>query len=142
RAALHRWLSLLLASSLAARGGVDAEVAHAAVLRARLCELLAETGGHRAAAGPLFLVGLFSLMDALLGTPMEELVGKIDLAPDVRAALLEREGPYASWLQLVEAYEAGAWEDMTRLAAPLGVSPLEVPEVYLEALSWAREQMK
>ncbi|HET8655393.1 MAG TPA: HDOD domain-containing protein [Longimicrobiaceae bacterium] len=140
RATLHRWLALLFASSLGGSGGIDNELVHAAVLRARLCEMLGEAGGQHA-TGPLFLVGLFSLMDALLGTPMEELVGKIDLSKEVRAALLDREGPYARWLRLVEAYEAGEWETMAGLSASAGISPFEVPELYLESLSWTREKV-
>jgi EAL and modified HD-GYP domain-containing signal transduction protein len=140
RATLHRWLALLFASSLGGGGGIDNELVHAAVLRARLCEVLGEAGGQHA-TGPLFLVGLFSLMDALLGTPMEELVGKIDLSKEVRAALLDREGPYARWLSLVEAYEAGEWETMAGLSASAGISPFEVPELYLESLSWTREKV-
>jgi EAL and modified HD-GYP domain-containing signal transduction protein len=141
REALHRWLSLLLASSLASQGEMDGERVHAAILRARLCERLGEAAGQTA-GGPLFMVGLFSMMDALLGTPMEELLSKINLAEEMQDALLRREGPLADWLRLVEGYESGDWEAVTHISAALGVSPLEVPELYLEALGWAGERLK
>jgi EAL and modified HD-GYP domain-containing signal transduction protein len=140
RGTLHRWLSLLLASSLATQGAMDAERVHAAVLRARLCERLGETAGQRA-SGPLFMVGLFSMMDALLGTPMDELLGQINLAEEMRDALLRRAGPLAAWLGVVEAYETGRWDEVGRLTTVLGVAPAEVPELYLEALGWARERV-
>lgn len=140
RASLHRWLALLLASSLASQGEMDGERVHTAVLRARLCERLGEAAGNHA-SGPLFMVGLFSMMDALLGTPMDELLSKINLADEMQEALLHRQGPLADWLRLVEAYEAGNWEAVTRLSTALGVSPLEVPELYLEALGWVRERV-
>jgi EAL and modified HD-GYP domain-containing signal transduction protein len=140
RGTLYRWLALLLASSLATEGEMDGERVHAAVLRARFCERLGEVAGS-GASGQLFMVGLFSMMDALLGTPMDELLSKINLAEEMHDALLRRTGPLADWLRVVEAYEAGRWEEVTRLASTLGVSPLDVPELYLESLGWARERV-
>lgn len=139
RMALHRWLALLLVSSLAKQGGIDTELVHAAVLRARLCESLGEATGR--ATGPLFMVGLFSMMDALLHAPMGEILERINLSDEVREALLQREGPYADWLRLSEAYEAGEWDRMSRLSTSMGVSPLEVPALYLDSLHWARERL-
>jgi c-di-GMP phosphodiesterase len=141
RGTLQRWLSLLLASSFSAGGGTDVELVHAAVLRARFCELLGARTRKASGADGLFLVGLFSLMDALLRTPMEEVLARIDLSPQVRDALLKREGPYADCLSLVEAYEAGDWDKVTECAPRIGLATLDVPEIYLEATTWAREQV-
>jgi EAL and modified HD-GYP domain-containing signal transduction protein len=141
RAQLHRWLALLLASSLSSGGGTDVELVHAAVLRGRLLELLGESAGRDVAAGPLFMVGLFSLMDALLRMPMEQLLERVNLAEEVKTALLRREGPYAVWLQMAEAYEAGRWEEMSTLAASVAISPFDLPDIYLESLNWARERV-
>jgi EAL and modified HD-GYP domain-containing signal transduction protein len=141
RDALHRWLALLLASSLSVRGSGDVERIHSAVLRARMCEEMALAAGRHHYAGPVFMVGLFSRMDALMGTTLEELLGRIDLADDVRDALLERRGAYGDWLRLVEAYEAGEWEATTSLAAGVGLSALDLPEIYLDALGWVRTRV-
>src|SRR5690606_16232650 len=138
---LHRWLALLLASSLAARSGMDAELVHAAVLRARLCELLAEASGQGSSAGRLFLTGLFSRMDDLLRTPMDEVLSRVDLTEDVKEALLHREGPYAEWLALSEAYEQGNWDSLSRLCSAVGVPADALGELYVQSASWAREQV-
>lgn len=138
---LHRWLALLLASSLASRSGMDAELVYATVLRARLCELLAGASDQGARSGRLFLTGLFSRMDALLRTPMDEVLSRVDLTEDVKEALLHREGPYAEWLALSEAYERGDWEAMSRLCAAVGVPADALPEIYVQSLRWAREQV-
>ena len=139
RISLHRWLAVLLASSFAKRGGVDTELVHAAILRARFCERLGEVT-RRAAPGTLFMVGLFSRMDALFGAPMEEVLSEVHLAPEVRMALLRREGPFAPWLKLAEAYEQADWDAVASLGASLGLAPPEVPGLYLESLEWARER--
>ena len=81
----------MLASSLSSGGGTDVELVHAAVLRGRLLELLAERAGKEAASGSLFMVGLFSLMDALLRMPMEQLLQRVSLTEEVKSALLRRE---------------------------------------------------
>jgi c-di-GMP phosphodiesterase len=140
RITLHRWLAVLLVSSFATRGGVNTELVHAALLRARFCELLGESS-RKAPGGTLFMIGLFSRMDALFGAPMDEVLSEIDLAPEVKMALLRREGPYADWLRLAEAYEAGDWEQMSTEAAKVGVSPLSVPSLYLESVDWTRERL-
>ena len=139
RIALHRWLAVLLVSSFARRGGVDSELVHAAILRARFCERLGEAT-RKAPSGTLFMIGLFSRMDALFGAPMDEVLSEVHLAPEVKMALLRREGPYANWLRLAEAYEVADWDTMSAVAAALSLSTLDIPELYLEAVEWARER--
>lgn len=141
REALHRWLSLLLVSSLSTGSDLSVELVHLAVQRARLCELLGEWRGRTEEEEPLFLVGLFSMLDALLRVPVERIVESVDLAPDVRDALLHRGGPYAPALELVEAYERGAWDRVPALAATVGVSALDLPDLYVRALQWSRERL-
>jgi EAL and modified HD-GYP domain-containing signal transduction protein len=142
REPLYRWLALLLVSSSVKGGGIDAELVQTALVRARLCELIAETTGRRAIAGSLFLVGLFSLLDALLGQPMEEVLSQMVLNNSVADALLHREGPLAPTLDLVEAYEAGQWEDVAFRARAAGMDTEVLPELYLQALTWARNRLE
>lgn len=101
RSELHKWLSLLLVSSVANRGGTDLEVVRAALVRARFAEQIARQGGDRRAAESLFMVGLFSLLEALLRMPLPEILKRIELADEIKRALLVRAGPYASILSLV-----------------------------------------
>lgn len=141
RETLYRWLALLFVSSVPADTGAAHERIHSAVQRARLCELIGEASGRQGTAGPLFMVGLFSMLDALLRVPLEELLSSIDLTPEVRGALLGGEGPYAAALELVRAYEAGRWDEVLYRSAAAGVSPLDVPDLYLQSLTWARERV-
>jgi EAL and modified HD-GYP domain-containing signal transduction protein len=139
---LHRWLSLLFVSSLMTRNDVDTERALTVIGRARLCELMAEASGRKALAGPLFLVGLFSGLDALLQMPLVEVVEQIDLAAPVREAVLERSGPYGPALALALAYESGSWDDVPALAEGAGVGAEAVTDLYLQSLTWARERLR
>lgn len=141
RAALHRWLSLLLVSSFATASGVSGELVATAMVRARFCELVAEAAGRRRDGGALFTVGLFSLIDALMRMRMTDVVARLNLGPELRAALLAREGPYAEALRLVEAYEAGAWADVAAAAHALGAPHEALPERYAQAVEWAHERL-
>jgi c-di-GMP phosphodiesterase len=136
-----RWLGLLLVTD-GTRQGVRAELMTVALVRARMCELIASASGIPRARGPLFLVGMLSVLDQILETPMELLAESMELAPDIRAALLHRHDFYGEVLSLIEAYEHGWWDQLEALAGVVGVSTEALPPLYLESLAWAAEQEK
>jgi EAL and modified HD-GYP domain-containing signal transduction protein len=141
RGTLHRWLSLLLASSLASSGVHSPNLIEATLLRGRLLELMGEKAWED--TGSLFLVGLFSRMDLLLQLPMAELLTRVRFAEDVHDALLRRRGsPYQPWLELAEAYEAGQWSRVAELAAEVGIAPNAIPALYLRAVQWASDTLE
>lgn len=139
RDSLHRWLSLLFVSSLVSRTDLDVERTMTAIVRGRMCELIGRSVGNGNESGAHALVGLCSALDALLESPLVEIIGRIDLASDVRAALIGGCGPYANTLRLVRAYETSDWDRVGLIAKALGLSQADVTGFYLDALSWARE---
>jgi EAL and modified HD-GYP domain-containing signal transduction protein len=139
REALSRWLSLLLLAPFSS-GGLSAEIAASAVVRARHCELIAELVGRPWAADTLFTLGLFSRLDLLLNTSIEHIVEQVPFAEELRTALLSRQGPDGEVLALVEAYEAGRWDEMETRAAALQVPVEELGRLYLEALPWGNQR--
>jgi EAL and modified HD-GYP domain-containing signal transduction protein len=136
-----RWLLLLLVTD-SARGGVRAELATLALVRARMCELVADAAGAPRARAPMFLLGMSSVLDQLLETPLEIIADAIDLAPDIRAALLRREDDYGIMLDLVDAYEQGTWERIDSLARSVGIGTKVLLPLYLESLEWANEHQR
>jgi EAL and modified HD-GYP domain-containing signal transduction protein len=140
RQALARWVSLLLVSSLVTGDGTSREVAHIAMRRGRFAERTAQVLG-RDDDGVFFLVGLFSLLDALLDMPMAEAIEPLDLAPEVKSALTSRLGPYAVLLKMGESFERGDWDDVDLKAEALGLSKDDLLGAYTEAEHWALEQM-
>ena len=140
RETLYRWLSLLLVSGAGERG-VGRELAHLSLTRARFCEWVADACGIRKAGESLFMVGLFSMLDTLLLVDMEELVTRLELAPDVAAALTRRADFYGEVLALSEAYETGDWATVQSLCAGLGLQPSTLPPLYVDAIGWARTQL-
>jgi EAL and modified HD-GYP domain-containing signal transduction protein len=140
RETLYRWLSLLLVSGTGERG-VALEVAHLSLTRAHFAERLAKACGIPKAGDSLFMVGLFSMLDTLLLTDMQDLVVRLELAPDVAAALTDRADFYGEVLALSEAYEEGNWTMVQAFSAGLGIQPSALPPLYMDAIEWARKQL-
>ena len=138
RSAFLRWLALAIAASRGAKTGVDQHLVRQAVERGRLLEQLAGQGRE---AGTLFLVGLFSLMDAVFRMPLHDIIARVALGEDAKAALLDRTGPYAKALTFAESYELGLFESATATAVEMGIPADKLPALYTAALAWTAEAL-
>jgi c-di-GMP-related signal transduction protein len=118
---------------------VPSELVVASTLRARLCEMLAPLAQMPDRALDLFLVGLFSSLDAILQQPMEKILQSLPLGGDLREALLGGRNPLRSVLECVMAYEQGLWDRASDLAVAAGIPEREIPTCYLEAVEWTRD---
>jgi EAL and modified HD-GYP domain-containing signal transduction protein len=127
---IRRWATLLALASVEDK---PVELLVTALTRARLCELLAP--GFRADPGSLFTIGLFSVVDAIMDTPMGEVLESLPFAEDVRAALLRLEGPMGEALACALACERG---DVVAARAGAGGGVM-LGELYLEAAAWASQ---
>lgn len=132
---LYRWLSVLLAT--ATTGGQSAILMQTAIVRARFAELLGAAHLPRNEAENLFVAGMFSLLDRLLGVPMEEVLDNIHLSEPVMQALLTRDGMYGPFLRLAEAGECDNGP-IAEFAEALFISPAEVNKAHTAALVWAQ----
>jgi EAL and modified HD-GYP domain-containing signal transduction protein len=106
-------------------------------MRASFCEgLLLEIGpGDHAQDG--FLLGLFSMIDALLGLPLAEAVDRLPLSDDVRAALLGQPNALREVYDVVLAWERGDWAQVARATAAFGLSEEAIASRYRSALEFA-----
>lgn len=134
----YRWLSLLL-FSVREQGYRERILTEQALTRGRFLEGLAGQGGIPPVANDLFLLGLFSLLDVLLGQPLSEIVTRIQLPEPVRDALLGGNSAWHDALDLVMAYESGDETRLNEAAARCGLDAGQVSEAALEALGWTRE---
>lgn len=132
---LYRWLSVLLATAGTSKSAQL--LMQTAIIRGRFTELLGDTFLPKAETENLFVAGLFSLLDRLLGMPMGEVLDKIQLPEAMSQALLAREGIYGDFLALAEACERGAG-CAGRLAASLQIDATQVSQKHLQALAWAK----
>ena len=134
---LKRWLALLMVS-----GSRDPDLkplVYAAVRRGLLMEELARDNAEEAQRGELFICGVFSLLDRMLGQPFAALLNAIPVADTVRAALLDADGPHAPYLCLVRALESADAYDIRQCADALMMGLPEVNRALLRALLAARD---
>lgn len=134
----YRWLSLLL-FSVRDQGYRERILAEQALTRGRFLESLAGQGGIPPVANDLFLLGLFSLLDVLLGQTLAEIVARVQLPEPVRDALLGQRSAWRDALDLAMAYESGDEARLGEAAARCGIDAGQVTEAALEALGWTRE---
>ena len=134
-APMYRWLTLLLAT--ASTSGYSPVLMETAVVRGRLTELLGVKALPRGEGENLFVAGMFSLLDRLLGLPMQEVLDTIQLPDEVVAALLTRDGMYGPYLALAEACELNS-NLVVSLAQSLDIKPVDVNKAHLSAIAWAQ----
>ncbi|MCZ2073853.1 MAG: HDOD domain-containing protein [Bryobacterales bacterium] len=136
-AGVRKWVAVIVLANLAMHK--PRELMVTALVRGRLCELVAPKAGMEHRKSELFLMGLFSLLDAILERPMKTLLEEMPLAADVRSALLGEpsNSPIARLHCLLEAYERGQWDVAARLSARLGISETALAALYLDAVRWA-----
>lgn len=107
--------------------------------RARFCETVAPLIGEDPAEQ--YMLGLLSLLDAILQTSMQSLVTSLPLRKEAKAALLGGVNPAAIPLRLIRSFEVGAWGACSDAAKDLGVSEDILTGIYMDAVKWAAEQL-
>jgi EAL and modified HD-GYP domain-containing signal transduction protein len=135
---IRNWASVWCMAGLNISG--TPELVSTALIRARCCELLGEHLGQEEGASELFLVGMCSLLDAMLCRPLEEAIVGLPLSPAALSAVLRTGSqPAKLLLDAVVAYENGDWDEAAEATGAAGLTPSMLPVAYAEALRWARQ---
>ncbi|MBS4098492.1 MAG: EAL domain-containing protein [Sulfuricella sp.] len=135
---LYRWLSLLLITSVSATRAPA--LIQMAIARGRFAELVGQPFLASRERDNLFIVGMFSMLDVVLETPLDSLVENLNLPQNIGDALRYRTGIYAPFLNLVEASENMDWKQVESLSQALHLPAENINQAHFEALVWA-EQM-
>ncbi len=104
-------------------------------LSARLVEHLLDPGGEEDLRREVYLCGLFSQLDRLLGEPLSTLLERLPLSQRILQALLEQDGPYLPALQLAHAIEAGSTRSTRALCESYGYGTEDVNRALLRTLA-------
>ncbi|HEU5437091.1 MAG TPA: EAL domain-containing protein [Telluria sp.] len=140
RRQLERWLQILLYADPQQRGHSASPLLMLATTRGKLLELLAKRlrPAQRNIADVAFTVGIMSLMDALFGLPMEEILEQIPVIDEVKNALLHRTGFFGELLKLAESIEQMDGDDfVVPTLKELAISSDELVEFEVTAFSWS-----
>ncbi|WP_320170741.1 HDOD domain-containing protein [Maridesulfovibrio sp.] len=136
---LAGWLRIILMSDMCA-GPAGSELAFLSIKRAKFLELLArEKCCSCLSPESMFLLGLFSLLDVLMGRPMQELLKELPIGDELVQGLTRKNPDAALWLDLVDAFEKADWNRLGKLIEENKISALAVARNHMAAMQWANE---
>lgn len=131
---LRRWIRLVV--TVGAAEQKCSELVLMGLARARFCELLSN---RIHANADLFLLGLLSIMDAILEIKMESLLEQLPVDHEAKAALLGQKSSLRPLYQLMLAQESGEWAQSAELAKGFNLTEEDVSLIWWQAMQWAQE---
>lgn len=131
---IRRWLNATLFNELAA--GKPNEITRLSLIRARFAENLAPVFDYAMRKDELFLMGLFSLLNLILDMPMEQALEQVGVSNEIKKALVSGDGIFSPQLDFLLSYEAGNWQEVSRLMVLHDIEMHLVYDAYVEALKW------
>ena len=129
--AVKKWATLLAMADIDDKPN---ELLVTALVRAKMCELAAGSRPARERE-EFFTAGMFSVVDALLDSPMDVVLASLPLSDEVKDALHHHQGPKGVVLKAVLGYEHGRFEELKALVPP----DTAAQDIYTESIAWARE---
>ncbi|MDO9584255.1 MAG: HDOD domain-containing protein [Desulfomicrobium sp.] len=137
---LRQWLQVVILSDINSTDKGQ-ELLRISVLRGRFLQLLAAV--HPAPFHPdsMFVLGFFSVLDAILDQHMDQVLDEISLDPDIKGALIDPHGPNSAWLELLKELDRGRWTDLEQKATQMSIPMNLIDSVAIEAAMWTDEVM-
>jgi EAL and modified HD-GYP domain-containing signal transduction protein len=136
---IRRWVPLATLPALATNK--PSELITLSLVRARFCEQLAELT-HMGKPHEAFLLGMFSLLDALIDQPLDEALRSVDLGDEITEALLgigHDEAFLTRLYRLVGYYEQGNWDQVKQLSQAWDIPLASIGKAYIESTVWAEQ---
>jgi len=130
---LKNWVCLL---AMTGNPNKSSELVQVGLVRAKMCELIAEEN-KLSEKESFFVVGLFSILDAILDQPLDEILKKMPLANTIVTALLEKEGDMGKALHCSISFEQCSWDD---IEFP-DISKERLNEIYRNAMILTRQSL-
>ncbi|MEF1288685.1 EAL and HDOD domain-containing protein [Vibrio sp. M260118] len=134
---LKIFVSLAVASFVSARK--PQEIYTLSLQRAQFFLLMSNDNPFNQYREQAFLIGLLSLLDSMLDMSLKDLVEQLPLSETIKAALLEREGPYGDLIKLEECYERADWQGVESACQRLNLSFNEVMPRISQAQRWSQD---
>src|SRR5262249_9469849 len=131
---LRKWIAVVCVAVLA--DDKPDELMTVPLIRGRFCELLAPVTGRPNSSSDFFLLGLLSLMDALLDQPLAAILADLPIESEIKDALLSERGTYRDVLELAIAQERADWTSLGEIVKKLHIDERNLPELYISAVEW------
>ena len=135
---IRKWAAMIALSGIA--GHRPRALVASSIIRARFCELIGTQTGLGDRGSELFLMGLFSLLDAILNQPFSAILPDLHLPADINNILLGAGDDYGAIGQLhgmARAFEQADWCAISQNGLSLKVPQSALIDGYYEAVRWA-----
>jgi len=136
---IRKWFALISLRRMA--DDKPGELMILALTRARMAEHLAEHAGLKGHASDLFLMGMFSVLDAMLDRPIDEILSQLPINPQIKQALFGEPCPFQTVYDVILAFERADWGDFGAHAAALNVQEETVQSAFTRSVKWATEAL-
>ncbi len=139
--AVKQWAMLSMLADLGSEGKIQ-ELLFSCVHRARFLEILtAETNQNTHTPDTMFLLGLFSNLDAMLNLPMEDILVHLPLEKEISDALCGEENIMSQWIKMTMAVERGDWASVKSMIDYFRLDEQKTAVNHLQAADWAYKML-
>ncbi len=138
---LKRWAMVVLLSDMDS-SPKGQEIAYISLVRARFLEqLFSESNNAAYKADTMFLLGLLSKLDTLLGQPMGEILAAMPLQEEFKQALVGQSTGPKVWLNMLENVEKGNWDPVLSFLVDQKLESNKCAMCFMRASRWANETL-
>jgi c-di-GMP-related signal transduction protein len=133
----RKWVSLAMVQNLSTNK--PQELVKISMTRAKFLELIGLNSKLKKHSNEMMLVGILSVLDAMLEKPMSQIVSELPISENIKKALILETGDYTQAYRTVLEFEQGHFEQVKGCLENLGVRCEQIPNFYYEAIGWAEE---
>lgn len=134
---VKKFIALLSLASL--NDSKPIELLQVSLVRAKFCELFEMHQHGKKRAMSAFIVGLFSLLDAILDGDMATILDRLPITEDIKQALRGVDGDYKEYLVTAKAFESGLWGKIITQSESLGISQQDLHAIFNDSIKWSNE---
>ena len=132
---IDKWLNFIMLQNFTKEK--PSELVKMSVIRSKFAELIAMNSNKRNQRYQASLIGLFSLIDAILGKTKEKVLSEIPMTEDVKKAImLDKSSTLYPIMDIILSYEEAEWDKIDEISKEIQLDVNKVPELYLQAIKW------
>lgn len=137
---IDKWLNFIMLQNFTKEK--PSELVKMSVIRSKFAELIAMNSDKRNQRYQASLIGLFSLIDAILGKTKEKVLSEIPMTEDVKKAImLDKSSTLYPIMDIILSYEEAEWDKIDEISKEIQLDVNKVPELYLQAIKWADDYL-
>ena len=134
---VKKFIALLSLASL--NDAKPVELLQVSLIRAKFCELFEQHKNGKTKFMSAFIVGLFSLLDAILDGDMASILEKLPISNDIKQPLIGIDGDFSQYLETARAFESGLWLKIVTQSEKLDISQKDLHGIFNDAIRWSND---